>query len=924
MADNTSMPLRQQKILNELKDVMSDLGGLECDKIADQATFLELGFDSLFLAQMTTVYRKKFGVNVTFRQLLEEAPSPKALAIYIDSRLPLEEPPPSKPQPAVVPVMPVPVPAPEPPAPPIPPPLRSLESLATVIPCAASSRTGKTPKSGVLFERLMSQQLQVMERQLEVLKYCQKSPGIQDTPRVVSVNQSNGHRIEAPLNGKPQDASLQPAAPFSTDAVPAEAPRFGPWKPIDKSANGSLDPQQRKHLEELILRYTARTQKSKELTVLHRPHLADPRVVAGFRTEWKEMVYPIVSVRSAGSKLWDIDGNEYVDMIMGFGPALFGHSPDFVVRALEDQIKTGIEIGPQSPLVGEVARLVCDFTGMERATFCNTGSEAVLAALRVARTVTGRNKIALFAGSYHGIFDEVLVRPTRDGCKPVPVAPGIPSHMVQDVLVLRYGDPESLNIVRKHADELAAVLVEPVQSRHPDLQPKEFLQGLRALTAQSGIALIFDEVITGFRLHSGGAQAWFGVQADLATYGKALGGGLPIGAVAGKARFMDALDGGQWNFGDASMPEASVTYFAGTFVRHPLAIAAAAAVLRHLQQTGPQLYQSLNDRASRLAKDLNRHFEEDCIPIRIQQCGSLFCVSFTQETRFTSLFFYYLREKGIHIWEGRPTFISTAHTNEDLAFVVRAMRESAEEMRRGGFFPTAGPGRKVTQEKLNDSPDSYGPACPAASRIEPTVTSTAPASVSHPYPLTEAQMEIWLATQLGNDASRAFNENILLQFKGTLDIDAMRWAVQRTVERHEALRTVFSADGNFQRVNPFAPIDIPLMDLSQLVEEDGKIRFEDLVRTEVQHPFDLINGPLVRVKIFRLAKDEHFLLVSAHHIICDGWSIHVLLSDLSAFYESACNSQKVELSQPTPFREYAVWQVEQQNKPEGVATERYW
>jgi glutamate-1-semialdehyde aminotransferase len=221
--------------------------------------------------------------------------------------------------------------------------------------------------------------------------------------------------------------------------------------------------------------------------------------------------------------------------------------------------------------------------------------------------------------------------------------------MVQDVLVIRYGDPESLNIVRKHADELAAVLVEPVQSRHPDLQPREFLQGLRELTAQSGIALIFDEVITGFRLHSGGAQAWFGVQADLATYGKALGGGLPIGAVAGKARFMDALDGGQWNFGDGSMPEADVTYFAGTFVRHPLAIAAASAVLRHLQQAGSQLYQSLNDRASRLAKDLNRHFEEDCIPIHIQQCGSLFCVSFTQETRFTSLFFFYLREKGIHI-----------------------------------------------------------------------------------------------------------------------------------------------------------------------------------------------------------------------------------------------------------------------------------
>ena len=157
--------------------------------------------------------------------------------------------------------------------------------------------------------------------------------------------------------------------------------------------------------------------------------------------------------------------------------------------------------------------------------------------------------------------------------------------MVQDVLVLRYDDPESLNLVGKHADELAAVLVEPVQSRNPDLQPREFLQSLRDLTAQSGIALIFDEEITGFRLDGGGAQAWFGVQADLATYGKALGGGMPIGAVAGKARFMDALDGGEWNFGDDSIRSRSDLLW-GTFVRHPLAMAAASAVLRHLQLPG--------------------------------------------------------------------------------------------------------------------------------------------------------------------------------------------------------------------------------------------------------------------------------------------------------------------------------------------------
>jgi glutamate-1-semialdehyde aminotransferase len=234
-------------------------------------------------------------------------------------------------------------------------------------------------------------------------------------------------------------------------------------------------------------------------------------------------------------------------MLMGFGLNLFGHSPAFVTEAVAEQLRKGVEIGPQSPIAGEVARLISEFTGMDRVTFCNTGSEAVMAAIRLARTVTGRDTVALFSGAYHGTFDEVLVRGVRSGAvhKSFPISPGIPSPHVENVLVLEYGTDESLQILKSRMGELAAVLVEPVQSRHPDLQPREFLRSLRALTEQAGTALIFDEVITGFRVHPGGTQAMFGIQADLATYGKVLGGGLPLGVVAGKRAFMDALaDGG--------------------------------------------------------------------------------------------------------------------------------------------------------------------------------------------------------------------------------------------------------------------------------------------------------------------------------------------------------------------------------------------
>ena len=894
---------RKQKILNDLKDVMSDMGGLERDKITDQATFLELGFDSLFLAQMSTAFKKKFGVNITFRQLLEGTTSPEALADYINAQMAPGEPTISERQPSI-PTKPIPL------APAIP---HSLQSFAGIPPLRQNPPVGKLENSANLFERVLSQQLQVMARQLEVLKYGYSTPETQVIHTPFGLNGANHSGADSGANGQKPENAVSPIEIRSV-ADETESRPIGPWKPIDKSDSRSLDARQRIHLDDLIERYTRRTAKSKELTAAHRSHLADPRAVSGFRTEWKEMIYPIVSVRSSGSKLWDVDGNEYVDMMMGFGPALFGHSPDFVVRALEDQLKSGIEIGPQSPIVGEVARLVCDFTGMERVTFCNTGSEAVLAALRVARTVTGRNKIALFAGSYHGIFDEVLVRPitNREGSKPVPAAPGIPAHMVQDVLVLRYDDPDSLNLVEKHADELAAVLVEPVQSRNPDLQPKEFLQSLRELTAKSGIALIFDEVITGFRLDAGGAQAWFGVQADLATYGKALGGGMPIGALAGKARFMDALDGGAWNYGDNSIPEVGVTYFAGTFVRHPLAMAAASAVLQHMKLAGSELYQRLNERAYRLAKELNQHFEGAGIPIHIQQCGSLFCITFTQESRYSSLLFYHLRDKGIHIWEGRPTFISTAHSDEDLAFIVRAMKESVEEMQRARFLPSADLCRTVTEPRPADSGNPTASASPASF------------SGVYEFPLTEAQMEIWLATRLGDAASQAFNENILLQFKGTLDLDAMRFAVQRAINRHDALRTTFSHDGSYQRVGPAWEIDIPLIDLSQLDDGNKKVRFESLITRELQQPFDLVNGPLVRVSILRLEPERHFLLITAHHLVCDGWSIHVLLGDLSALYRPAGTDKGVDLPQSTPLREYAAWQQKQQNSADGLATERYW
>jgi glutamate-1-semialdehyde aminotransferase len=305
------------------------------------------------------------------------------------------------------------------------------------------------------------------------------------------------------------------------------------------------------------------------------------------------LVYPIVANKSKGARIWDVDGNEYIDLLSCFGANLLGYQPDYILKAMHAQLEEGIEIGPQHPLTAEVAKLMSDLTGMERVAFCNTGSEAVMGAMRIARTVTGRKKIAIFSNSYHGIFDEVIVRGTKQ-LRSLSAAPGILANAVENIIVLDWATDETLAYLREHGHELAAIMTEPIQNKYPTVQPREFVRSLRQIADASGCALIFDEVVTGFRVAPAGAQEFYGVRSDISTYGKVIGGGLPFAAIAGASHWLDALDGGHWQYGDDSYPEAGVTYFAGTFVRHPLALAAAKAALQHIKDSGPALYETMN------------------------------------------------------------------------------------------------------------------------------------------------------------------------------------------------------------------------------------------------------------------------------------------------------------------------------------------
>ncbi len=858
---------RKARIIGKLAGIFADLSGMEAGEIDPAATFLELGFDSLFLTQVSQSIESGFHIKITFRQLLDQLSSLDALAGYLDEKLPPEPVEAAKPA-AAEKVAPVPA-------------MPATVSTETISPAVASG--------GI--EQILREQLKamsdLMNRQLEVLR----GTGI----------------TTAPAGAATPATVVTPSAPVvaSRAAQPVEAQKpeqefkpFGPYKPVQKGVVGGLTAKQEAHVNALIERYTKRTAGSKQHVQRYRKVLADPRVASGFRSQWKEMVYPLVTNRSHGSRLWDIDGNEYIDLLNGFGPTAFGHLPEFVTEAVNRQLRDGIEIGPQTPLAGEVAELISELTGVERVTFCNTGSEAVMAALRVARTVTARKKIVLFAGAYHGTFDEVLVKRIGklEALRSGPIAPGIPQEKVQNVMVLDYGAPESLEIIRQHASELAAVLVEPVQSRHPALQPKEFLQELRRITEASGTALIIDEIVTGFRSHPGGAQAIFEVKADLVTYGKVLGGGMPIGVLAGRAAFMDALDGGMWQYGDASFPEVGVTFFAGTFVRHPLALAAAKAVLLHLKEHGSALQERLTARTKGLVDRLNGLFERHQVPTRIETFGSVFYFSFPSDFRFGSLLYYHLREKGIHIQEGFPCFLTTVHSDEDLDRVVRAFTESVEEMAADELWP-----------------QSAGAAATAIA---------APADGPREAPLTEAQLEIWLSAQLSTEASCSYNEAFTLELNGVLNEGVLRESMQKVIDRHDALRATFDAEGKTVRFASELKLEIPTIDLSG--EADADAAFARMVGEDARTPFDLSAGPLVRVRLVRLGTNRHKMLFTSHHIVCDGWSSNVILDEVAKLYTAKLMSTPAKLDPVLPFASYATAQAARVQSPEHAAVESYW
>ena len=676
---------RLPKIIGSIKDVFEESSGFDLSEFEDETTFFEMGLDSLVLTQTATALKKSFDVGITFRQLLEDTPNVVTLAEFLDRQLPAD-------RFAVEPVVEV---ANEPVAPaPVPQnnPVPEAASVPVPTNMAVPASTPVQPQFvvGSETQAIVNNQLQLMAAQLQLLggnvQLNQPVAATAETSNQINSNE-NQETVQQESHASVVSAANVVQKPKVKEDVPAKE-RFGAAARVDLNSDELNDVQQAK-LDEVICDTEKMMPGSKQYAQQHRKYLADPRTVSGFRPNMKEMTFPIVVENSKGVYLYDLDGNEFIDYTCGFGSNFLGHNSNVIVDAVSKQLPTDYSIGPQSPLAGEVAKLFCELTGNERMAFANTGSEAVLGCTRLARTYTGKQKIAMFTGDYHGILDEVIVRGNKS-LKSFPAATGIPRAHVDNTLILDYGTEESLQIIQDNLHDLAAVVVETVQSRRPDLQPREYLHKLRAMTEEVDTALIFDEVITGFRIAPGGAQEYFGVTADLASYGKVVGGGMPIGVIGGRAKYMDGLDGGFWQYGDDSRPEVGMTYFAGTFVRHPLTLAASKAILEFIQREGQGMYERLNSLSNNMADQLNAMFNELGAPMRLANFGSLFKVQFEQEQPYSELIFAKLRLKGFFIWDHRPCLLNVQHTQEHVDAFVHAFREVIIEMQQAGFVPGEG------------------------------------------------------------------------------------------------------------------------------------------------------------------------------------------------------------------------------------------
>jgi glutamate-1-semialdehyde 2,1-aminomutase len=389
---------------------------------------------------------------------------------------------------------------------------------------------------------------------------------------------------------------------------------------------------------------------------------------------------PFFVERGEGAYLVDVDGNRYVDYVLSWGPLILGHAHPRVVVALEEAVRRGTSYGAPSPLELELAGLITTaLPSVEMIRFVNSGTEATMSALRLARAFTGRSKIVKFAGCYHGHADLLLVQAGSGvATLGLPDSPGVTPGAVADTLTAPYNDIEAVELLfAEHGGDIAAVIVEPIAGNMGLVLPAEgFLEGLRGLTAAHEALLVFDEVMTGFRVHPGGAQGMYGITPDLTTLGKVIGGGLPVGAYGGRREIMELV------------APAGPVYQAGTLSGNPLAMTAGIETLRAISEPG--VWEAIKDAGERLFHGIGDAAGDADVPGHITQAGTMFGFFFTEspvtswedakqaDTERFARFHAAMLDRGIYLPPSQfeTWFLSTAHGDQEIDVTVAAARQA--------------------------------------------------------------------------------------------------------------------------------------------------------------------------------------------------------------------------------------------------------
>lgn len=822
-ANNTKKRSDEMEIIEVLSKMITRISGLE---IAAADNIFEVGFDSLMVLQLRRLIKEQYNLDIPTNNIFIDLQTIEALTRYIVNMIPPTDYSSDK---------------------------DSIEytNLAEGKPITQYiQKPNLKPKDSVL-QGLFNKQLEIMEKQLQIL--------------------ANG----IPLVECCESEQLE----FCKDKAKNIDNMNTKLANIDhKSMNNDfiekvrLNKIQSDFVNDFIRKRVKKTKKSKEYAAKYKYGLVDWVTTLNFDENLKEITYPVVAENSEGAYFWDIDGNKYIDTCMSYGAAYFGHKPKFIIDTLRKQLDRGFVLGPQSSDVGEVANLIKELANVDRVAFSNTGTEAVMASIRAARAVSKRNKIVRFTNSFHGTFDGVLVE--GDGENVQPMSPGITQPMVQDTIVLTYGTDDSIEYIKSMSDQLAAVLVEPIQSRNPSVQPKEFLNELRTICTQHGIALIFDETLTGFRVRLGGAQEFFGIKADIATFGKLVAGGMPIGIITGKDKYLDIIDGGSWSYEDDSTPLTETIVYGGTYCKHPLSMATCKEVLQRLKTNGREYIENVSNLTNDFVQRSNDLFHNANAPIKILHFGSTFRFQSLASTDMQMLpfelnmFYHLLMDFGVYVWERRVCNFSTEHTKEDIDNIIKAFQYSIEALRSGGFSFKTRDGSSNIKKMKHDR-----------------------------FALSAEERGVYVLSNL-KGGNEAYQIHLKFRVEGSLDYTKLKKCFNQIEKKHDMLRGCYRFENGMVVHNIVEQLEQDCMYVD-LREEGNESKFHEFW----ERPMHLKYAPLWRWALVT----DHFgndkLYLNFHHIIADGGSINVIMQDLSHAYinEDFSNSS-------LPYHDYVAKQ----------------